>query len=83
MSISRKRHGVSIKPFRGSPEQADKNFMTHQWVEVDNPLRHGTKTTGMFAVTAPIPMTILRCSQCNEFEFSEAWRYPCGQAERD
>jgi hypothetical protein len=83
MSISRKRQGLSIKPFPGSPEQADENYLTHKWEEVPNPLKAGTKTTGMFAITAPIPDTTQKCSQCNEWDFSEAHRYPCGQAERD
>lgn len=80
--ISRKRHGLSIKPFAGSPEQADENFLTHQWVSVPNPYRN-SGGTGKFAITAEIPQTTLKCSQCNEWEFSGAQDYPCGQAERD
>jgi hypothetical protein len=82
MSISRKRHGLSIKPFTGSPEQADENYLTHRWVEVPNP-HAGTEGTGKFAITVQIPKTTLKCSQCNEWEASGAQRYPCGQAERD
>jgi hypothetical protein len=83
MSIGRKRQGLSIKPFTGTEEEAERNYLTHQWEEVPNPLKSMTKTTGLFAITAPIPDTTFKCSRCNEWDFSEARRYPCGQAERD
>lgn len=82
MSISRKRHGLSIKPFTGSPEQSDENYLTHRWVEVPHPYA-GTEGTGKFAITRKIPDTALKCSQCNEWEFNGSRHYPCGQIERD
>ena len=59
-----------VPPFMGSREQAEKNFLTHQWRKVNLDKRFGLAGIG----------EVVECAVCGVLSDTTSAEWPCGEA---
>ena len=59
-----------VPPFKGSREDAEKNFLTHTWRTVDLEQRFGMPNLGK----------VVECSVCSVLSETTSAEWPCGEA---